>query len=253
MNREENPPIRLNCDLGEGEAPERTASLMASVHRVNVACGGHAGDRESMERCLRLARDHGVAVGAHPGLPGQHGRAPTRIEPAALTTLVLDQVGRLAGLARREGESLRHVKLHGSLYHAAEREDGLARALAETVASQFPGTALVGLPEGRVARAAKSAGLEFLAEGFLDRGYRPDGSLVPRGEPEDLLDPAVAVARLRHWIRSGTVRAVDGSSMALKVVTWCVHSDTAGAPEIAAACRVLLARSPGEHSDGAPA
>lgn len=219
--------MELNCDLGEGEAPELTAALCSWVRRINVACGGHAGSDLSMAACTRLARAHGLLLGAHPGFPGAFGRGEVHVDPGSLVELVESQVFRLELHAAQEGMDLFHLKLHGALYHAVEQDPGLAQAIANWARDERPGLELVGLPSGCLAPAARAAGVPFVPEGFLDRGYRPDGSLVPRGQPGATLSGQDAFARrMNRWLDTGGVDAVDGTWIRLDVRTWCVHADT---------------------------
>lgn len=221
------PPLDLNCDLGEHEAPALTAVLCALVTRVNVACGGHAGDDDSMRRVIALAKTHGLNLGAHPGQPGNFGRGPVHLSPVELARLVEAQVTRLGSLA---ATPLSHVKLHGSLYHHAEEHPDAAEAFVQLLASRFPGVAAVSLPGRAVEAACRRHGVPFLAEGFLDRAYRDDGSLVPRGTPGAVLDcPELIAARLHQWRETGHVLSLTGRPIPLPVQTWCVHADTPNA------------------------
>ncbi len=237
--------MELNCDLGEGESPALTSGLCSWVRRINVACGGHAGDADSMGRCVRLAREHGLLLGAHPGMPGAFGRGDVRVDASGLVQLLESQVFRLELHAAKEGMDLHHVKLHGGLYHAVERDPGLARVAAEWAGRNEPLLAMVGLPGGCLQAAAHAAGVPFVPEGFLDRGYRPDGSLVPRGEPGAMLGgEAAVVRRLNRWLDTGGIEAVDGTWVRLDVRTWCVHSDTPGSLAVAAAAARTLGCEP---------
>ena len=218
------PPLDLNCDLGEHEAPALTAALCAIVSRVNVACGGHAGDDDSMCRVIALAAAHGLHLGAHPGQPSDFGRGPVHLSPTELAQLVEAQVARLASLATTP---LSHVKLHGSLYHHAEQHPDAAEAFIELLATRFPGVAAVSLPGRAVEAACRRHDVPFLAEGFLDRAYRDDGSLVPRGTPGAVLDSTERITtRLQHWRQTGHVFSVTGRPIPLPVQTWCLHADT---------------------------
>ncbi len=234
--------LELNCDLGEGGVLEPTEDLMEVIDAASVACGGHAGDSSTMRRCIRLARRHGVKLGAHPGRPDQAGGRgsgwPTVEE---LRQITLEQSKVLAALAAEEGLVLHHVKLHGVLYHAAEQSGELARALLAAV-RQLPGAPVVyALAGGLVEREAAAAGVRVHGEIFADRAYRPDGSLVPRGEPGALLTSVSEITdRLRVFLRSGFMPTVDGGSVALHGRTLCVHSDTPGAVEIARTLRPLV-------------
>lgn len=229
--------VDLNCDLAEDEPWSRTRALLRWVTSANVACGGHAGDVARMERCLREARRRQVRVGAHPGLPGAFGRGEVRLESAGLETLVLQQVGALARVAAVVGVRLRHVKLHGSLYHVVEQDPGLGLAYVHAVARWFPRLILYARAGGRVEKLARAAGLTVWPEAFADRGYRADGSLVARGEAGALLGSRWAVReRIQEHRRHGWVAAVDGARVPLRVRTWCVHGDT---PEALALARTV--------------
>lgn len=232
--------IDLNCDLGEGEPSELTEALCRHVRSINVACGGHAGDEGTMRRCIALAARHDLRLGAHPGQPADFGRGPVTLTPSAFGTLVFDQGMRLReqidGHEAAEGTRvpLRHVKLHGSLYHHAENHPESAQAFVSVLASQFPGVAAVGLPGRAVETACRRYRVPFLAEGFLDRAYRADGSLVPRDEPGSVIhSPADVLHRLRHWSQTGQILAITGEPIDLPVQTWCLHADTPGILEIA--------------------
>ncbi len=235
----------LNCDLGEGEPPDRTRALIETVTSVNIACGGHAGDLSSMERCVRLAMDRGARIGAHPGVAGAFGRGEVRIEPGALALLILHQASALQRVARALGARMQHIKLHGSLYHAADADPRLAAAYVETVRRWFPGVRIVGRAGGRVVRVARARGVPVWEEGFLDRAYRPDGSLVPRsGEGALISDPAIIRERIADLRAGRGLVAVDGRRLPLKPVTLCVHGDSPGALRIAR----LAARGLGRKS-----
>lgn len=222
--------LDLNCDLGEGEPPARTRALMGRVTSVNVACGVHAGDAATMERCVRLAKASGVRLGAHPGLAGAFGRGEVRLTPAGLRQLLVAQVGSLRCLAEKHGVRLHHVKLHGALYHAVEREPGLARGYLATMDACFAGLAIYTLAGGRVAALGRRRGLPVWEEAFLDRGYRDDGSLVPRAEEGALLTtPRQVRERLRNLVGRGGWTTVSGGWLRLAPRTLCVHGDTPGA------------------------
>jgi len=233
-------PVDLNCDLGEGEPEELTEALCRHVTSINVACGGHAGNEATMRRCIALAAQHHLRFGAHPGLSGNFGRGPVGLASAELAKLIVGQVTRLREqLDAHEAEGgarvrLCHVKLHGSLYHHAEQRPDVASAFAMILADRFPGVAAVSLPGRAVEAACRHSGVPFLAEGFLDRAYRSDGSLVPRGEPGAIVDsPALVLHRLKQWSHTGEIISIDGEAIRLPVQTWCLHSDTPGILELA--------------------
>ena len=235
--------LDLNCDLGEGESAEHARALMAHITSANVACGGHAGDDASMSLCVRLARDFGVRLGAHPGPPnrGNFGRAAVQPAPDEFSHWLTEQAGALERIARAHGVALHHIKLHGALYHAAESDPALAQAFAEAMLRHFPGVKIYSLSGGLVARTARAAGIEVLEELFADRAYLADGRLVPRSEANAVLsDVADVTARLKHWLRTGYMKTVDGDSLALAGQTLCVHGDTEGASALIRAIRELL-------------
>lgn len=232
------PVLDLNCDLGEGEPPGLTAELCTQVNRVNVACGGHAGDPDSMRRLIGLARTHHLHLGAHPGQPGNFGRGPVHLTPRELAGLVDEQVSRLSSLLDTipGAPRLTHVKLHGSLYHHAEAHADAADAFIQRIAVRFPGVAAVGLPGRNVEAACHAHAVPFLPEGFLDRAYNPDGTLVPRHQPGAVLeDPSSITTRLREWLATRTVRSTAGTQVPLPVQTWCLHADSPGIRHLAQA------------------
>jgi UPF0271 protein len=207
--------IDLNCDLGEGCALD--AQLMPLITSANVACGFHAGDPATAAETLRTAARHGVHAGAHPGFPDREhfGRLElARSEPEVFEDCVY-QIGALAGLALAAGVRLHHVKPHGGLYNLACRDEAFARPIVAAAALfQLP---LVGLPESRL-QALSVGRCPFIPEGFADRRYLEDGSLVPRSEPRALIDnPAEAVRQAEWLLRERGVRTI------------CVHGDSPNA------------------------
>jgi UPF0271 protein len=236
-------PLDLNCDLGEGEPRVRTRALMRWVTSANVACGGHAGDVASMEQCVRLAREFGVHVGAHPGPWSRRdrGREAVKLTPAELELLLVQQAGALATVAGRSGVLLHHVKLHGALYHATEADAELARVYLQTVQRWWPGAIVYVRAGGRLPQLARKLGIEAWAEAFLDRGYRADGTLVPRGEDGALVCDVPSVsARLTGLLQNGEIDTVDAQHFKLRPRTVCVHSDTPNAVQLARAAGQLL-------------
>ena len=233
------PSIDLNSDLGESFGRWTLgddAALMESISSCSVACGFHAGDPEVMRRSVRLARDNGVAIGAHPGLPDLvgFGRRPMSVTPPEVEAFVLYQIGALEAIARAEGVKLQHVKPHGALYNMAIRDRVLAAAIARAVAAFDRSLLLFGLPGTELLRAGESAGLPIAAEGFADRAYEPDGSLTPRSNPGAVIhDPATVVARAVRMAREGAVVARNGEEIPMRVATICTHGDTPGSHELA--------------------
>jgi UPF0271 protein len=238
--------VDLNADVGEsfGAYPMGSdAGLMRSISSANLAAGFHGGDPSTLRDTICLAREHGVAVGAHPGLPDLvgFGRREMRVTPREAEDFVLYQVAAVAGVASAEGVRLQHVKPHGALYNMAARDPALAAAIARGVAAIDKSLILYGLPNSELLKAGRAAGLRVAAEGFTDRAYEPDGSLVTRRKPGAVLeDPGLVVPRAIRLLKERTVIASDGTPLTLHVDTICVHGDTPGAAELAAQLRAGL-------------
>jgi 5-oxoprolinase (ATP-hydrolysing) subunit A len=225
--------VALNIDLGE--LPGEPEALYACAHIANVACGGHAGDDVSMDRAVALCLAHGARLGVHPSYPDREGfgRRARDMPPAAIATSVAEQCARLVAVARARGAVVSFAKAHGALYHAAHRDPAIARAVARGVQAAVPGpVTLIGPAGGAIADAARSEGLAFAREAFADRATRPDGSLVPRGEPGAVIvDEADAVALALALAARGDVDTV------------CLHGDAPGAVGRARAVRAALDRA----------
>lgn len=240
------PAIDLNCDAGEAFGPWPMGdddALIPLMTSVNVACGAHAGDPLVMRRTVALAARHGVAVGAHPGYPDLQGfgRRPLALPPDEVEAWLLAQIGALAGIARGVGVALQHVKPHGALYNTAADDAALAGAIARAVRGFDPALVLVARAGSLQVEVARSLGLRVAEEAFADRGYDANGRLLARGSEAALLtDADAAAARAVRLVRAGGLPAVDGSWLALRPQTLCVHSDTPGAATTAAAVRAAL-------------
>jgi 5-oxoprolinase (ATP-hydrolysing) subunit A len=226
--------IVLSADLGEG-AP-REDELWPLLDAANVACGGHAGDDDSMRAAAALAARHGVRFGAHPSYPDreQFGRRTIDIAPDALRASLVAQLRALARHGRVE-----HVKPHGALYNDAHRDPALAGVIVAAMREFDPSIALVAPAHSAMARAARAAGLPVIREAFADRRYEPDGSLTPRATAGSMLSVAEAAEQAARLAREGVVLARDGSRVALAFDTICVHADMDGAVERAKAIRAL--------------
>ncbi|MCS5496941.1 LamB/YcsF family protein [Cnuibacter physcomitrellae] len=241
--------IDLNADLGESFGAWRMgddARMLDVVTSANVACGFHAGDPAGILETLTAAADRGVSVGAHVGYPDLRGfgRRTIDVSPVDLTADTVYQIGALQALARAAGTRVAYVKPHGALYNRIVHEDVQARAVVDGILAADDSLPLVGLPGSVTQRIAESVGLSFVAEAYADRGYRPDGTLVPRSEPGAVLHDADAIARrMVGLVVDGSVEAVDGSVVTLSARTICVHGDTAGSVGIAVALRSALERA----------
>jgi UPF0271 protein len=241
--------IDINSDMGESFGAYSIGhdrGLMQSITSANVAAGFHAGDPSVLRETIKLARQHGVAVGAHPGFPDLvgFGRRELNVTPREAEDMVLYQVAAVAGVAAAEGVSVQHVKPHGALFNMAVRNAELSAAIARAVAAFDRSLILFGLPGSEILAAGRSAGLRVAAEVFADRAYEPDGSLASRRKPGSVIhDPDAVVARAVRMVQDRTVVATDGSVVTLEADTICVHGDTPGSDELAARIRAGLERA----------
>jgi len=229
--------IDLNADLGEG--CDNDEALLKLVSSANIACGWHAGDAKTMRQCVRWALDNGVAIGAHPSFPDREnfGRSEMHLPPEEIVAGVLYQVGALAAIVKAEGGTLAHVKPHGALYNQAVKDPVLADALCEAVRRFDPGLRFFGLAGSGMIGAAERAGLQPVEEVFADRGYMPDGSLVPRSRPGALIeDEEQSLAQTLSLVRDHRVTAIDGTVVKVNAQTVCLHGD--GAHALAFARRI---------------
>jgi len=239
--------IDLNADVGESFGVYklgRDEDLIPLITSANVACGFHAGDPGIMRATVTLAREHEVAVGAHPGFPDLvgFGRRDLNASPREVEDAVAYQIGALAGIAAGQGVRLQHVKAHGALYNMAVRSRPVADAVARATAAIDRTLILLGLPGSELIEAGKRAGLRTAAEGFADRAYQRDGGLVPRTQSGAVIDvPDTVVDRAVAMVRERAVVAIDGSRVSIDVETICVHGDTPGAAAIASRIRHALA------------
>ncbi|WP_022909721.1 LamB/YcsF family protein [Aestuariimicrobium kwangyangense] len=238
--------VDLNADLGESFGSWTMGddeALLGVVTSANVACGFHAGDPTVMLRTLRAAADRGVVVGAHVSyrdLAG-FGRRFVDVDPAELRADVLYQLAALAGLAAVVGARVGYVKPHGALYNAIVTHPEQAGAVVGAIGDFDESLALLGLP-GIAHELARGRGIRTVVEAFADRGYRPDGTLVPRREPGALLhDPRVVAERMVGLVRTGVVEAVDGTEVAVEAESICVHGDSPGAVALACSVREAMA------------
>jgi UPF0271 protein len=232
--------IDLNCDMGE--MPEHISdgtqeALMRSITSVNIACGGHAGDAQTMATTIQQALRYKIAIGAHPGYADRanFGRIELNLSPDEVADSVYAQVRTLADVAVQYHANITHVKPHGALYNQAVRNSQLARAIASGVARWSQHVVLVGLAGSPMLDVFDEAGFPIAAEAFADRRYEADGTLRSRKHPDALIhDPAEAAQQALTIVQSGKVVARDGSEVPLRADTLCIHSDTPGSPQIAA-------------------
>ena len=233
--------IDLNCDMGEGFGSDE--EILPHVTSVNIACGYHAGDPATMRTTVRLAMDHGVAIGAHPGLPdlAGFGRRVMQITPQQVYKLVLDQALALAAIVRAAGATVTHLKPHGALYHMAAKDPAIAQAIAAATHNFDHACILFGLAGSELIKAGENAGLTTASEAFADRTYQADGSLTPRHSADALIhDPAADAERVLKMILQGTVTSQQGTEIPLRADTICIHGDSPGAADLAKAIRERL-------------
>jgi UPF0271 protein len=233
--------IDLNADLGEGEACD--AELLRVVSSCNIACGGHAGDAESIDATIREALARGVNIGAHPAYPDREGfgRRSHFMSGEPLRDALRSQLDEFGRAAARLGATVTHVKPHGTLYTDAVVDAELADIIAAVVA-EVPGKPmLVGQPGTELESAAKAHGLGFIAEAFVDRAYQSNGQLVPRSRSGAVHSDVAQIQRQAVALaRDGAVQCADGSTVAVRADTLCIHGDTPGAAAAARAVREAL-------------
>ena len=215
--------VDINCDLGEGMPHD--AAIMPLVSSANIACGGHAGDAGTMAAAVALALDHGVAIGAHPGYEDREhfGRRERSLGPRNTVEVVLRQVDALARIA---GSHLRHLKLHGALYHQAGGDPDIAEAIAEAVAARWPELFVFAPAGSELVARARRRDLRVVEEAFVDRRYGADGRLLPRTHRQAVVAvPDDAAAQAITLAAAGRVRTVDGVEIPLHADTLCIHGD----------------------------
>jgi UPF0271 protein len=238
--------INLNADLGEGYGPWKMgddAAMLDIVASANIACGGHAGDADTMRRTLRLARERGVSVGAHPSYPDLQGfgRRAMALSPAELESQVACQVGALAGIAALENIRVTHVKPHGALNNLACVDRSVAATICRAVAAIDRTLILLAPAASELVVAGRAAGLPVVEEIFADRAYLPDGQLVPRSRPDAMIHGAEAcLAHVLAMLDAGALIAVDGTRIATPIGSICVHGDNPGAVDVARHLREQL-------------
>ena len=232
--------IDLNCDLGESAGNDE--AIMPHITSANIACGFHAGDANVMRATVKLAKRYGVNVGAHPGWNDKQnfGRLEMNVPAEEVETIVFEQINTLAQIAKAEGVALTHVKPHGALYNQAATDQGLADAIARAVKRFSVDLILVGLAGSRLCEAGAEAGIKVAGEGFPDRAYNPDGTLMSRSKPGAVIESPEEVAKnavklIRDGILFGERRVF--------VDTLCLHGDNKHAAENAILLRKVLTKS----------
>jgi UPF0271 protein len=237
--------IDLNCDMGESYGRYSLgddAAVMPFITSANVACGLHAGDPTVMQATIRLAKRNGVAVGAHPSWPDLQGfgRREMTMTQEEVEAFVLYQLGALAGIAKANGVSLRHVKAHGALYNQAAKDKGLAEAIARAARAFDRELIFIGLAGSALIEAGLEMGLRVANEGFPDRRYQADGTLVPRTQPRAIIEDLQEVAAQAVGLAK---EGIDFGGHRVGVETLCLHGDNPRAAENARLVREALEKS----------
>lgn len=240
------PRVDLNCDLGESFGAYTMGmddQVIPWITSANVACGFHASDPVVMHTTVALAKQAGVAIGAHPGFADLmgFGRRNMQVSPAEAKAYITYQLGALYAFCKAQGVPLRHVKPHGALYNMAAKDAALAAAICEAVQAFDPSLILLGLSGSQMLLAAKAIGLPYASEVFADRAYEQDGSLVARTKLGAMIhDEDLAIARVVRMVKEGVVQAITGKDIALKADSICVHGDGPKALDFARRIRQTL-------------
>jgi len=238
--------INLNADLGEGLGPWRMgddAAMLDIVTSANIACGGHAGDPNVMRETVRLAKESGVSIGAHPSYPDLQGfgRRAMALAPAELESQMAFQIGALAGIAALEAAQVTHVKPHGALNNLACVDRAVADTICRAVRTVDQTLILLAPAASQLVVAGNAAGLRVVEEIFADRAYLPDGQLVPRARPDAMIHGAAAsLAHVLAMLEAGALIAVDGTRIATSIGSICVHGDNPDAVSVARHLREQL-------------
>jgi UPF0271 protein len=238
--------IDLNADLGEGYGPWQMGedeALLGLVSSTNVACGFHAGDPAIMDRTVRQAAARGVDVGAHVGFPDRQGfgRRVMQIDTAELASIVVYQLGALAGIARRAGQRVTHMSFHGALGNMAAADAAFAEPLVRAVAEFDPTLMILSSSSRAIEGAAARCGLRLATSFLADRAYDDDGLLVPRKMPDSVIkDPDRVLTRVRRLLLEGTVVTCSGNTLRMPAASILLHGDTQGALTLARTIRTVI-------------
>ena len=240
--------LDINPDMGEGFGRwtvSDDAEMMKIVSSANIACGYHAGDHDIMTRCVIDAREAGVAIGAHPGFRDLlgFGRRAMPVEPSEMCNMLAYQLGALQGIAASAGHAVTHVSYHAAYGNAALADPDLADAMAQVIARMDRDLILYSQPDAAVEQSARRAGLRVMTLFLADRAYRPDASLVPRGQPGAVItDHDEIAARVARFVEDGQVVCADGTPIKMRAKGVLVHSDTPGSTGLARTVRQTLDR-----------
>ncbi|WP_207491607.1 5-oxoprolinase subunit PxpA [Aridibaculum aurantiacum] len=241
LNKQQQPEIDLNCDLGEGYPHD--PALMPYISSANIACTFHAGDYDTMVQTVRLAKQHNVAVGAHPGFADKEnfGRRELPLSPEQVYDLVSEQLRLIGQVCKEEDIVLQHVKPHGALYNMAARDAPIAAAVADAVFNHDKDLVLYGLSGSQLIKEAKKKGLKTASEVFADRTYQDDGTLTPRSAANALIqDTATSIKQVLQVVQQRKVQSVNEVAVEVAADTICIHGDGEHAVEFAKAIHAAL-------------
>ena len=238
--------VDLNCDLGESFGNYKLGldeEVIKFISSANVACGFHASDPLVMAKTVKITKEAGVAVGAHPGYPDLvgFGRRNMNVLPAELKAMVQYQIGALKAFCDSNKIKMQHVKPHGAMYNMAAKDEKLAIAIAEGIAEVDDSLILLGLSGSEMLKAAEKIGLKSKKEVFADRAYEEDGTLVSRTKPNSMItDENLAIERVLQMIKKGSVKAVTGKEISIEADSICVHGDSPKALDFVKKIRTAL-------------
>ena len=238
--------IDLNCDMGESFGTYvlgYDALAMPYVTSINVACGFHASDPDNMAKTVMLAKENGIAIGAHPGFPDLvgFGRRAMALTPEEVKNAVVYQIGALDAFCRTAGIKMQHVKAHGALYNMAEKDLAIATAIAAAIKAVDPELYMLCLANSQMVVAAKQQGVSFVEEAFADRAYTEEGTLVSRKVAGSVIHNITeVVSRVVRMVKDESIISITGKEIPIHAQTICVHGDTPGAVEMVKALREAL-------------
>lgn len=241
--------IDLNCDLGESFGAYKIgldSEVIPFISSANVACGYHASDPVVMSKTVKMCKEYGVHIGAHPGFPDLlgFGRRNMNVSPSDAKDYVMYQIGALDAFCKANGVKIQHIKPHGALYNMAGKDYNLAKAICEGIYEINSDYILLGLSGSMLLKAAEDTGLRSASEVFADRAYTDDGSLVPRtAEGAVITDENIMISRVVRMIKNGEVETISGKIIPIKADSVCVHGDGAKAVEFVKRIRKELTES----------
>lgn len=239
MNKIFHYKIDINCDLGEGSNAEdchHDAQLMPYLSRCNIACGGHAGNRQTMQLSIENTKKNKIVAGAHPGYADKanFGRKSLAVSLPKLADSIRAQIDELREISAKQNVSLQHIKLHGALYNDVEKQPDMAKSIADLFAEYYADLTIVALAQGKLCQAAKTNQLKVLNEGFIDRAYQDNKQLTPRSQTGSVYsDPQQAINQALKFAKGEAIHSITNQPLDITVDTLCLHGDNTNALTIA--------------------